>query len=73
MQRSSHAVWDCGYHIVWATKRRRRALGEAHELWSPGYFVRTVGDRVTAEMVKRYIDTHGERAALGPVQAEFFP
>ncbi len=43
------------------------------ELWSPSYFVRTVGDRVTAEMVKRYIDTHDERAALGPVQAELFP
>lgn len=25
------------------------------ELWSDGYFVRTVGDRVTAEVIQRYI------------------
>jgi len=25
------------------------------ELWSDGYFVRTVGDKVTAEVIKRYI------------------
>ncbi|GAH71763.1 unnamed protein product [marine sediment metagenome] len=25
------------------------------ELWSDGYFVRTVGDRVTAEVIERYI------------------
>jgi hypothetical protein len=25
-RRSSHSVWDCRYHLVWATKRRLRAL-----------------------------------------------
>lgn len=24
--RSSHAVWECRYHLVWSTKYRRRAL-----------------------------------------------
>ena len=24
--RSSHAVWDCKYHLVWSTKYRKRAL-----------------------------------------------
>ena len=42
-------------------------------VWSPSYFVRTVGDGVTAEMVRRYIDTHEEKAALGPAQAELYP
>lgn len=42
------------------------------ELWSPSYFVRTVGDRVTAEVVRRYIESHDDEAALG-VQAELFP
>ena len=144
MRRSSHSVWDCRYHVVWATKRRRRALSEAHEreycerllrraaevydleiealevdvdhvhvcvavppqqsvgdavgrmkslsarylfkrfpylrkafwsgeLWSPSYFVRSIGDRVTAEMVKRYLEDHESKTALGPVQAELFP
>jgi putative transposase len=27
----------------------------AGELWSDGYFVRTVGDKVTAEVIRRYI------------------
>lgn len=27
----------------------------AGELWSDGYFVRTVGDKVTSELIKRYI------------------
>ena len=42
------------------------------ELWSPSYFVRTVGDRVTADVVRRYIESHDEEAALG-VQSELFP
>ena len=144
LRRSSHAVWECRYHVVWATKRRKRALKEAHEreycsrllqraaevhdafietmevaqdhvhllieippkqsvggtvrklkslsarymfkrfpylrrvfwsdeMWSPSYFVRSVGDSVTAAMVSRYIQTHEERATLGPVQAKLFP
>jgi putative transposase len=143
LRRSSHSVWECVYHIVWATKRRRRALRGAREraycarllrrvaevydmyvealevaadhvhvcvaippqlsvgsavrkmksmsarhmfrkfpdlkrtmwtteLWSPSYFVRTVGDRVTADVIRRYIEFHEEEAALG-VQSELFP
>ena len=143
-RRSSHAVFDCRYHVIWATKRRRRALREeaeqtycarllrraaekydmtvlaievdkdhvhlymeippqrsvgsavqklkslsarymferfpylrkhfySGELWSPSYFARTIGEGVTAETVRRYIETHEERAELDSVQAELFP
>jgi putative transposase len=44
----------------------------AGELWSDGYFARTMGEGVTAAMVKRYIDSHEVRAS-GPAQAELFP
>ena len=44
----------------------------AGELWNDGYFVRTVGDEVTASIVKRYIDEHAIRG-LEPVQGELFP
>jgi len=30
----------------------------AGELWEDGYFVRTVGDKVTAEVIRRYIRHH---------------
>ena len=44
----------------------------AGELWGDSYFARTVGDGVTAEMVKRYIEQHADKL-FGPVQAELFP
>ena len=143
LHRSSHAVWECQYHLVWSTKYRRRALqtkdirescaeklrgiAERHgmnivnmevdidhvrinieippqrsvggalrilksisarlmfkewpilkkqlwggSLWEGGYFVRGVGDGVTAEMVKRYIEEHSEKAQNSK-QLEFFP
>ena len=28
------------------------------EFWEDGYFARTVGDKVTAEMIKKYIKNH---------------
>ena len=132
--RSSHAVWDCRYHLVWSTKYRRRALQKPEQeacekllrriaekygmnivslevdddhvhlyieippqrsvgdavrilksisaramfkrfpsikrhlwggrLWEASYFVRSVGDGVTAEMVKRYIEQHTEKAQI---------
>ncbi len=31
------------------------------EFWEDGYFARTVGDEVTAEMIRRYIRFHEER------------
>ena len=31
------------------------------EFWEDGYFVRTVGDRVTADEIKRYIQHHKDR------------
>lgn len=34
------------------------------ELWEDGYFVRTVGDKVTKEVIKRYIRyQHGEKSS----------
>ena len=35
----------------------------AGELWEDGYFARTVGDKVTAEVIRRYIRHH--KAAQG--------
>ncbi len=140
--RSSHAVFECQYHVIWATKYRRRVLTLLHErehcekilrkaateygmnilmaevdedhvhlqieippqrsvgrgvgilksvsarlmfkrfsyfrrklwageLWSPSYFVRTMGEGVTASMVRRYIDKHAEKG-LEPAQLSIF-
>ena len=32
------------------------------ELWEAGYFVRTVGDKVTAEVIRQYIRRHKEES-----------
>ena len=34
----------------------------AGELWNDGYFVRSVGDKVTADMIRKYIEyqTHDD-------------
>jgi putative transposase len=32
------------------------------ESWEDGYFARTVGDEVTAEVIKEYIRFHEQRA-----------
>lgn len=34
------------------------------EFWEDGYFARTVGDKVTSEMVKRYIQSHRNNQTL---------
>ena len=44
----------------------------AGELWGDAYFARTVGEGVTAAMVRRYIESHDEKA-FGHAQAELFP
>ena len=31
------------------------------EFWSDGYFVRSVGDEVTAEVIRRYIEYHDNK------------
>ena len=41
---------------------RRRLWGG--ELWENGYFVRTVGDKVTAEVIRQYIRRHKEEPDL---------
>jgi putative transposase len=137
---SSHAKYDCKYHLIWCPKRRR-AIGDAEvrttitetfhaiaedfgfwieelaveedhvhvflefppkysiarvvgilksisasrtfhqfpwlhrqywsgELWEDGYAVRTVGDHVTADLIKRYIRRHDEEQATN--QPELF-
>lgn len=131
--RSSHAVWDCRYHLIWSTKYRKRVLKSEVErdacekelrriaeqydmniqtievdidhvhiyveippqrsvgsaigvlkglsarymferfpnlkkllwrghLWESSYCVRSVGEGVTAEMVRKYIEKHSEKA-----------
>ncbi len=36
----------------------------AGELWSEGYFVRSVGDQVTTEIIKRYIEYHNSKQLI---------
>ena len=130
VKRTSHAVYDAQYHLVWAPKYRKRmneptrqrlrtlfaqiaqdfdfeinameiAIDHVHlfvsfppkfsiakvvgifksisasvlfkedaelreqfwsgQFWEDGYFARTVGDEVTATVIKRYITYHRER------------
>ena len=141
LKRTSHAVYDTRYHVVWAPKYRKwirredirhrggelfreiaqefgfeieelevakdhvhvflncppkyaiakvvgilkslsasRLFAEYSELqaewwggefWEDGYFVRTVGDQVTAEVIKKYIRYHQHEEHQGP-QLELF-
>ena len=41
------------------------------EFWEDGYFARTVGDKVTAEVVRKYITHHREQKKT-PEQLELF-
>lgn len=141
--RSSHSVYECQYHLVWATKYRKRVMTLPHEreyceqvlrraareygmniealevdedhvhlyieippqrsvgeavrilksvsarmmfkrftyfrkklwsgkLWGASYFVRTVGEGVTAGMVRRYIEVHAEKG-VESAQGNLFP
>ena len=42
------------------------------EFWGDSYFVRTIGEGVTAAMVERYILNHAEKG-LESAQGELFP
>jgi putative transposase len=141
--RSSHSVFECQYHLVWATKYRKRVMTLPHEreycekvlrraaeeygfkikvmevdedhvhlyieippqcsvgtavrilksvsarmmfkrftyfkkkiwsgkMWGASYFARTIGEGVTAAMVRRYIEIHAEKG-LESAQGELFP
>ncbi|MDE3042934.1 MAG: transposase, partial [Nitrospirota bacterium] len=41
------------------------------EFWEDGYFVRTVGDKVTADVIKKYIRFH-EAKKRGAEQLDLF-
>jgi putative transposase len=141
VKRTSHAVYDTKYHVVWAPKYRKWILrgdlrartkeifeeiaiqhgfeidtleiAEEHvhiflafpprysiskvvgmlksisasvifhehpevrkelwggEFWEDGYFARTVGDKVTTEMIRNYIKYHREQEK-SPTQLELF-
>jgi len=141
IKRTSHAVYDCKYHLVWAPKYRKGILrGKVRDkveslfqeisenfgfdietlevskdhvhiflgfppkfsiskvvgilksitasevfkefpqvkkelwggqFWEDGYFVRTVGDKVTAEIIKKYINAHKSKV-LESVQLKLF-
>ena len=140
LRRTSHSVYDCNYHLVWAPKYRKRILrgdiqkrveglfreiamnfgieietmevSEEHvhlflsfpprysigkvigtfksisaseifeeypgvkkelwggEFWEDGYFARTVGDKVTQDVVKKYIECH-RSGRLDALQLDF--
>jgi putative transposase len=42
----------------------------AGELWEDGYFARTVGDRVTRQVIEKYIKHHRD-IEQGPAQLDF--
>jgi putative transposase len=42
------------------------------KLWGASYFVRTVGEGVTAAMVRRYIAEHADKG-MEPAQGDLFP
>ena len=42
-------------HVFKKFRRLRKQLWSG-ELWSDGYFVRSVGDKVTADVIRRYIE-----------------
>ena len=140
--RSSHAVFECQYHVGWVTKYRKRVMTLPHErefcekvlrrtaeeygmniqsmevddnhvhlyieippqksvgkaigilksvsarmmfkrfsylkrklwageFWGDSYFVRTVGEGVTAAMVRRYIEQHADKG-LESAQGKLF-
>ena len=141
LKRTSHAVYDAKYHLVWVPKYRKRILrgevrdrveeifeeisrnhgfeidtmevAEDHvhiflsfpprysiskvvgmlksisasvifkeypsvkkhlwggEFWEDGYFVRTVGDKVTADVIRKYIKYHREEEKT-PGQLDLF-
>ena len=142
IRRTSHAVYDTRYHLVWAPKYRKWILrGEIREyvercfkeiavinefeieameiaedhvhiflgfpprysisnvvkrfkgksareifqmypevkrelwggqFWEDGYFVRTVGDKVTKDMIKKYIEYHRKHEKSPQQQLELF-
>jgi putative transposase len=142
IKRTSHAVYDTRYHIVWAPKYRKwilrgdirdfveqsfteiaaanefeievmevaedhihiflgfpprysisqvvqrlkgisaRAIFQRYpevkselwggEFWEDGYFVRTVGDKVTKEIIKKYIEYHKKHERVPHEQLELF-
>ena len=48
---------------------KRRLWGG--ELWEDGYFARTVGDKITAEVIRRYIQHH-RTEKVGDLQLNLF-
>jgi putative transposase len=141
LKRTSHAVYDTKYHLVWSPKYRKwilrddirervkeifKEISESHdfeidtleispdhvhiflsfpprhsiskvvgmlksisasvifkefpkvkqelwggEFWNDGYFVRTVGDKITADVIRNYIEYHREHEKI-PKQLELF-
>jgi putative transposase len=41
------------------------------EFWEDGYFARTVGDKVTKDLIKKYIKYHKHKEKM-PQQLELF-
>ena len=103
LKRTSHAVYDTKYHLVWAPKYRKwilrgdikkrvksifEEIARNHEIeidtlemdeehvhiflsFPPRYSIATVGDKVTAEVIRKYIKYHREHEK-NPKQLKFF-
>ena len=71
-KRGSHCVYDTkGVSAREIRKEFPRVKLWGGEFWEDGYFARTVGDKVTAEVIKKYIRFHEQRAKR-PEQLQFF-
>ncbi|MHA2031687.1 MAG: transposase [Candidatus Kariarchaeaceae archaeon] len=52
-----------------APEVKKQLLGR--QFWEDGYFVHAVGDKVTAEVIKKYIEYH-RKEEMHPNQLELF-
>src|SRR3569832_301208 len=55
---STRSTTHCPALETWPEFPRVKRRLWGGELWEDGYFARTVGDKVTAEVIRRYIQQH---------------
>ena len=58
----AHTRWNIRYHTAREIFREFPQVKEelwGGELWGDGYYVRTVGNEVTAEVIREYIKKQG--------------
>ena len=57
LYRSSHSVFDCRYHLIWATKYRKRLLSNQHEREECERLLRRIGEEYGMEVYAAEVDT----------------